>query len=236
MIQLITRVAHPELYQRMMDSAKRTAKGVVHFISMPDDGQPKLAETYNLLAGVSSADVLVFCHDDIIFLSDGWDVKIREAINLGFNVVGAVGTQKYTGGMLFDSGRDYSVGQVVGWVDGKRVKKVMVNRSEIETAQAVDGMLMAVDRFHFVKEGGFDAQFDGLFYYDVDLCLRSKCAVVDILVAHEKPPHIWGKYPEGMKPIEFYRDAFNQKHGFKCDPEIGDQRCDTVAYAEEVLA
>ena len=236
MIQVLTRSAHPELYQRMVTSARKTAFGNVMFVSTPDDGLPKIVESYNLMAAVSTADILVFCHDDIIFLSEGWDERVKEAFRLGFEVVGAVGTQKYTGGMIFDSGKEYSVGQVVGNLDGKRIKKLFQHRAEIEPAQAVDGMFMAVTREHFIKSGGFDSQFDGLFYYDVDFCLRSNCAVVDILLAHEKPPHIWGKYPEAMKPIEFYRDAFNKKHGFKEDPPIGDQRCDSVAYEEEVAA
>ena len=232
MIQILTRVQYPELYQRMMDSARATARGNVQFASMPNDGQPRVVETYNLLASLCPNDMLVFCEDDIIFLSEGWDVKMQEALNLGFNVVGAVGTQKYDGGLVFDSGKQYSAGKIVGWVDGKRVVKLMDNRSEIEPVAVVDGSIMAVDRAHFIKSGGFDLKLDGLFYYDADFCLRSNCAVVDILVAHEKPEHLRGKYPADMKPIEAYRDYFNSKHGFNADPPIGDQRCDSILFED----
>lgn len=233
MIQILTRVRFPELYTRMQESAKETASGPIQFAATLDDGSPKLAESYNLLASASTAEILLFVHDDVIFLSHGWDDKIREAIRLGFNVIGAVGTQKYDGGLIFDSGKQYSVGKCVYRQGGKRMVKLMANRSEIEPVKVIDGMLMAVDAKHF-KKTGFDWDFDGLFYYDVDFCLRSNCAVVDILVAHEKPAHLWGKYPENMKQAEHYRDKFNAKHGFKADPPIGDQRCDQVVYEDYV--
>ena len=231
MIDIITRVRYPELYLRMKESAQATASGPIRFLAAFDDGQPKIAESYNLLAATSSADVLLFVHDDVIFLSKGWDEKIMDAVSLGFNLIGAVGSQEYRGGMVFDAGRKYAAGKCVGNVDGKRVVKLMQNRSEVELVKVVDGMFMAVEAGHF-KRTGFDWAFDGLFYYDLDLCLRSKCAVVDILVAHEKPPHIWGKYPEGMKPIEHYAPIFNAKHGFKSDPPIGDQSCRSIPYED----
>ena len=233
MIQICTRVRFPELYRRMQESARATASGPIMFSAAHDDGSPRIAESYNLLGATSMCDILLFVHDDIVFLSKGWDDKIREAVSLGFNVVGVCGTQKYDGGMIFDSGRQYSAGKVVSVVDGKRVIRLFENRSEIEPVQAVDGMFMATSREHFIKTG-FDMQFDGLFYYDVDFCLASKCCVVDILVAHEKPEHLRGSYPKGMLTMSSYEDAFNKKHGFNGNPPIGDQRCDSVAYIADV--
>ncbi len=232
-IELITRIKHPELYLRMAGSAKTTSLTPLTFTTMLDDGSPKIAETYNLLAAVSNADVFVFVHDDVIFLSDAWDQKVKDAISMGFNVMGAVGTQKYEGGLIFDSGKKYSAGKMVGTYGDKRLVKLMDNRSEIEPVQVVDGMFMAVERNHFLRNP-FDYQFDGLFYYDVDFCLRSNCAVIDILLAHEKPEHLKGVYPANMKPREAYSEAFNKKHGFKSEPPIGDQRCDAMAYEDYV--
>lgn len=229
-IEIITRVAHPELYLQMQATARAMANGPLRFSAMLNDGLPKMAETYNILAGNSSADILVFAHDDISFLSKGWDDKIRDAMALGFNVVGCVGTQKYAGGLIFDSGNPYSVGKIVGQYEGKRRVKMMTHHAEVEPCQAVDGCFMAVKSNHFANVGGFDMDFDGLYYYDVDLCLRSKCAVADILIAHEKPEELRGVYPSNMRPISCYSAAFNKKHGFSDDPEIGDQHCDSMLY------
>ncbi len=201
------------------------------FSVIEDDGQPKLAESYNLLAATSIADIFLFVHDDVVFLSNGWDEKIKDAMDLGFNVVGAVGSKEYSGGMVFDAGYKHSAGKVVGIVDGQRKVKLMAHRTEIEPVKVIDGMFMAVDAAHFSRIGGFDWNFDGLFFYDLDLCLRSNCAVVDILVAHEKPEHLRGVYPADLRPMSDYETAFNAKHRFGL-ASIGDQRCESVAYED----
>ena len=227
MISLITRIRYPELYRKMQESARATARGPIMFSASHDDGRPAVAATYNFLGATSVADILLFVHDDVVFLSKGWDDKIRDAIGLGFNVVGVVGSKEYDGGMIFDAGRQYSAGKIVGLKDGKRIVRVFHHKAEIEPVKVVDGLFMAVDLEHFVKTG-FDADFDGLFFYDTDFCLRSNCVVADILVSHEKPDHLRGAYPPNMRPITDYAPAFNAKHGFKADPPIGDQRCDSI--------
>ena len=234
MIQLISRIKHPELYVKMQSSARAMATGPIMFTAAHDDGQPRVAESYNLLGAASMADILLFVHDDIVFLSKGWDEKIVEAMALGFNVVGAVGSKEYAGGMVFDAGYKHSAGKVVGLTDGKRTVKLMAHRTEIEPVMVIDGMFLAVSREHFLKTG-FDWAFDGLWFYDLDLCLRSKCAVVDILVSHEKPDHLRGVYPKDMRPMSDYEPAFNKKHGFKGNAPIGEQRCDSMLL-EDYLA
>lgn len=226
MIQILTRIRHPELYRKMQASARATAKGPIMFTATMDDGQPKLAESYNILGATSMADILLFVHDDVVFLSEGWDDKVRDAIALGFNVVGVCGSKEYNGGMIFDAGTSASAGKVAGIVDGKRVVKLMAHRSEIEPVKVVDGLFMAVSRDHFCRTG-FDESFDGLFFYDVDFCLASNCAVIDILVSHEKPDHLRGVYPADLKPMSDYEPLFNSKHGFGVAP-IGDQKCESM--------
>lgn len=233
MIQLISRIRYPELYGKMMSSAKANANGLVMFTSMLDDGQPKLAESYNLLGATSMADILLFVHDDVIFLSKGWDDKIKDAFALGFNVAGVVGSKEYQGGMIFDAGKKHSAGKIVGVAGDQRMVKLMQHRAEIEPVKVVDGVFLAVTREHFLSNG-FDYQFDGLFFYDIDLCLRSNCAVVDILISHEKPDHLRGQYPKDMRPMSDYEPMFNAKHGFKANAPIGDQHCDSMLYSDYV--
>lgn len=233
MIEIITRVRYPELYRKMQASATEMATGPIAFSASFDDGSPRLADSYNLLGAVAVGDVLLFAHDDVVFLSKGWDEKIKDAIAIGFNCVGVTGSKKYAGGMVFDAGREHSAGRICGLRDGKRIVRVMAHRSEIEPVMVLDGCFMAVEAGHF-RATGFDAQFDGLFFYDLDFCLRAKCAVADILISHEKPAHLWGKYPDGMRQLADYEPAFNAKHGFASAPPIGDQRCDSLALEEYV--
>lgn len=235
MIQIISRIKYPELYRKMQESARATATGPIMFTAAHDDGQPRLAESYNIIGITSMADILLFVHDDVIFLSKGWDEKVREAIDWGFNVVGVVGSKEYSGGMIFDSGRPYSAGRVCGIKDRKRTVRIFEHRAEIEPVKVVDGLFMAVSRDHFIKTQ-FDEKFDGLFFYDTDFCLRSNCAVVDILVSHEKPDHLRGVYPPDLRPITDYEPAFNKKHGFKGNEPIGDQSCEAVLLEDYMAA
>lgn len=227
MIQIITRIKYPELYRKMQESARATAKGPIMFTAAHDDGQPKIADSYNLLGITSMADILLFVHDDVIFMSEGWDEKVKDALALGFNVVGVVGSKEYNGGMVFDSGREHSTGRICGIKDGKRTVRLFEHRAEIEPVKVVDGLFMAVTREHFIKTL-FDESFDGLFFYDTDFCLRSNCAVVDILVSHEKPDHLRGVYPSGMRPIFDYSPKLNRKYGFPDVNPVGDQSCEAM--------
>ena len=227
MIQIITRVKYPELYRKMQDTARAMASGPVMFTAAFDDGQPRIAESYNLIGITSMADTLLFVHDDVVFLSEGWDDKIKDALALGFDVVGVVGSKEYNGGMVFDAGREHSTGRVCGLKDGKRTVRIFEHRAEIEPVKVVDGLFMAMTRQHFIKTQ-FDESFDGLFFYDTDFCLRSNCAVVDILVSHEKPDHLRGVYPEGLRPITDYATKLNAKYGFPAITPIGDQKCEAV--------
>ena len=210
-IDIVTRVRYKDLHQRMMDSALSTfmvdAPG---FKYEYDDGQPRIAKTYNRLGKSSKADILVFAHDDIEFLSPGWDSVIIEALSDGVDVVGVVGMEKYNGGKFMGSFPEGAVGKWVTLIDGKKNVKSLNPKSG--PVRVVDGMLMAMTREHFIKIL-FDEQFDGLFFYDLDFCLRSRCAVVDILVGHNKPEQYYGKYPSDMNPIGDYWDRFHDKHG-----------------------
>lgn len=234
MIQVITKSRYPELYSRMLWSAKETASGPIAFSNYVDEvGNMEIAGIYNVLGSFAKADILIFVHDDIIFLSKGWDDKIKKAMALGFNVVGVIGSKEYRGGMIFDSGREHSAGKVVGQTDGKRLVRLMEHRTEIEPVSVLDGMFLAVNKDHFLKTG-FDNRLDGLWFWDLDLCLRSNCAVVDILVAHEKPDNMKGGYPADLRPMSDYEGYFYEKHGIKKNPKIGDQRCDAVEYSDYV--
>src|SRR5260221_8836571 len=163
----------------------------------------------------SKADILLFVHDDIVFLEYGWDVKLIEALSK-YEVAGVCGSVGYTGGKIFDSGK--LAGKIVGLIEGQEVVKVVGDVNGHVEVTALDGCFLAINSSHF-NTHKFDEYFDGIFFYDIDYCLRSKCCVVDILVEHSKPPKYYGKYPSDLKPIENYWDKFHLKHGLTPSPE-----------------
>jgi len=212
-IEICTLVKYEDLYERMLASVARTASGFVSFSRVDDPGLPHLAEAYNDLGANSTADILLFVHDDIEFIENEWDKKIEQALET-YDVAGICGMTEYNGGRLFDSGIDKAVGKIGCIVDAESAVKVFRGIYRTAPVKVVDGCFMAVKASHF-KTHKFDQQFDEIFFYDMDYCLDAKCCVVDTLVSHTKPKKYYGKYPENIKPIEHYWDAFHQKHNLK---------------------
>ncbi len=227
-IDILTRVQHPELYQRMMASAHATVNGAVYFISEQNDGLPKLAESYNRMVKDAKSDIVVLCHDDAAFMSDGWDDALDDAFRDPWvNVVGVVGSKNYKGGDVFFAGSKESVGAYVGRVNDVVAVKLFSGDEGVTPCDVVDSFFMAVRRKTLI-DNPFDEQFDGLFFYDTDFMLRVKgVAVAPILMAHHKPQKYYGIYPKNMGLAVDYWDKFHKKHGLR--PELpGDQRCAVI--------
>lgn len=226
-IDLITRYRTKEMLDRMLLSATSTASGKFGLLAEPDsEGLPKCADTYNRLISQSKADIVCLLHDDIEFLSKGWDREARELfVEYKPDILGVVGTTRYLGGKIFSSGRPNTVGAYCCDQDGKAYVKVFSKKYRYLKVAAVDGMIMFVDRKYWEKNP-FDEAFDELFFYDIDFCLRAKHVAItsSILVKHSKPKSLYGKYPEKMKPITAYSGKFNEKHGL-APISIGDQTC-----------
>lgn len=226
-IDIITRIRDDELYERMVNSAKLEAFFPVSFLSEKDrDGLPHLASTYNRLGSLSDADILVFCHDDAVFMDPGWDVELADEFSeTGADILGVVGTDKYIGGNIFLSGHPHCFGKYATLrPDGRNWVQIASPRQKNKRLQVVDGFFLAVRGDHFKKEG-FDESFDELWFYSEDLCLRSKVCLSDILMGHWKPPRLYGKYPPAMKSQEAYSDRFYKKWEILPPKDPGDMRC-----------
>lgn len=210
----------------MVKSALRTACDSVGILSeMDEEGLPRLAQTYNRLGKSSKADILCFVHDDIEFLSDGWDNAVQELfVEYPVDLLGVVGTTEYAGGRLFDAGTQYGLGHYCCEKDGVSKVKFLSKSFRYKPAKVIDGMIMFVRKSFFDRES-FDESFDELFFYDMDLCLRGRVGITtNVFVKHSKPQDLYGKYPANLKGIEAYTAAFNAKHGFSERP-IGNQVC-----------
>ena len=233
-IDLIVRSQSDVLLDRMLKSAKDTSDGDYGvLIEKDEESSPRCASTYNRLASESDADLLCFLHDDIEFLSKGWDRVARELfLEYKPQILGVVGSKRYIGGRVFDSGASFGAGHYCTQVSGESVVKVFSRSSRYESVTVVDGMFMIVSR-KFWQENPFDETFDELFFYDLDLCLRAKNVGVtsSIFVKHSKPSNMFGVYPDTMKPITAYWDKFHQKHDLS-PMSVGDQRCACVKLAD----
>ncbi len=235
MIELMTRIQSPKLYERMKLSAIDTSCSPILFSSETDDiGLPKCAETYNRLAFKSKADIFCFVEDDVEFISLDWD-RIAEDIFLEYNpdILGVVGASEYHGGGYFEAGRDHSFGHVAcnrSKFEQDTCVRVLSEYYRYKKVKVIDGMLMFVRRDFFLREPFDEKVFDELFYYDIDLCLKSDRVAItsDILVKHSKPPEFYGKYPANMKTVDQYEPILMERHGLVKKP-TQDQTCCMVS-------
>ena len=222
MISLITRVQYPDLHKRMMESAMNTALGEIEFLHERDaDGLPKIAQTYNHLRDLAKGDIIVYLHDDVVFMEEGWDARLTEFFaSYPYDIGGVVGVDKYEGGQLVAAGHPHCFGKFVNRAGDELRVNLYGPKSEGKELKAVDGMFIATRGKHRER---FDEKLDGLFFYDLDYCLRGSVGLIDILLGHWKPADRFGKYPKDMKPEDSYKPYFYAKHGLK-EVEPGDTR------------
>ena len=235
-ISVLTRVRHKDLYKRMVQSAEDNAFSEVSFLADPDNGQPRLAESYNRMVAQSPADIVVFAHDDAVFLTPGWDEKIRDLLSSpDINVVGVVGAKNYKGGTAFWGGYPDCVGKYVTQKEGLSRVKMFSGHTGIVPVNVVDSFFFAVRRQDAYR-CPFDNVLDGLFFYDLDLMLRlGKVIVADILMGHYKPANLYGSYPEDMRPMSDYWGYFHLKHSLKPGKFSNEQRCAMASLQDYAL-
>ena len=230
MISVVTRVKHPELYDRLKDSVRKNSVTEIKLAAIHDlNGDPDIARTYNSLGSAHPADIIVFAEDDVMILDDAWDIKLMEEFEAtGADILGVVGVDEYKGSPMFGVGYPHCFGKyVTGDGDEPDTVKIFSRRILNKRLDVIDGFFMAV-RGEFFKKNKFDEQFDGLWCYPEDLCLRGKVYLSDILLAHHKPSKYYGKYPENLRPESDYSPAFYKKWGIEPMKKIGDMRCATT--------
>lgn len=225
MISIITRVQYRDLYQRLMASAFNTAvTGIEFFSEVDESGRPEITKTYNRLGKMANGEILVFCHDDIEFLETGWDARLLEFFaESDYDIAGVVGADKYDGGYLVAAGHPHCFGKFVNRSGSDLKINIYSRKSHGKKLLAVDGMFMAVRSDYFKREK-FDEKLDGLFFYDIDYCLRGKTGLIDMTLAHYKPADRWGKYPKNMVPMESFEPYFYTKHNLCGVASPGDTR------------
>ncbi len=123
----------------------------------------------------STEPLLVFCNNDIEMISAGWDTILRR--HLARPEVGAVGAR-----LLYPDRTVQHAGIVLGTgVGGTEHEGRGALASDMgpdnrwhtrRTVAAVTGAFLACRRSEFESAGGFDADTFGIWFNDVDFCLK----------------------------------------------------------------
>mgnify|MGYP006266257007 CR=1 FL=1 len=152
----------------------------VEILAYQNNGQQSLTEIYNQVLDSAKNNIIVFCHDDLIFETNDWGKKILNHFkNQKYGIIGLAGTNHLINGTWW-SIRE-SMHGIVNHTDG--VKKWTSNFSndqgdKIKDMIALDGLFFVVDRNKLKHH--FDEDFKGFHFYDLSFCLPNYLDGVDL--------------------------------------------------------
>jgi hypothetical protein len=146
----------------------------VEVLPYENNGEYSLTQIYNKGLAEASSNIVVFCHDDIVFETNSWGEKILKAFdkNPEYGILGVAGTNHMISGMWWEI-RNAMHG-TVKHTDGTKVwtNKYSTNYgNQIKEMVVVDGLFIAVNK-EKIKHS-FDETFDGFHFYDISFCLKN---------------------------------------------------------------
>lgn len=162
----------------------------IEIIEIVNNGE-SLTKAYNRGLKQATNDIVVFCHDDIIFNKNGWARKlVKHFDNSDYAILGIAGTTD-----LDESGKWWAdQNKMVGIVKHSHEGKTWESRysgnfhDNIVETITVDGLFFSVHKQRIKEE--FDESVEGFHFYEVDLCFRNHLAgakigvVFDVKVTH----------------------------------------------------
>jgi GT2 family glycosyltransferase len=212
-ISIVTCSTQDEKFNALKQNLTETFGESANIIRIDD--AKSMAEGYNRGAKMASDGIVIFCHDDIEFLSQDIPEIIKADLE-DLDIVGVAGTSRLIEGRWHTSGKTYTHGQVAHSAKGCDdeyqicVYGEVSNSPVVKNIQALDGLFFAVrsDIFNFVH---FDETFDGFHLYDLDFSFASYLMGCRIAVDYRIHilHHSGGQYDENWHK---YFNQFNKKY------------------------
>ena len=156
-----------------------------------------------------TSNIVVFIHDDIEFLKDGWGAEVLRLFdeNKKYGIIGIAGSAQFdSGGAWWNYKKKY--GQVLHRWDGKSWLTAFspLLEKDLEDVVVIDGLFMAIHRKRISENFSRDlASFD---FYDIYFCLANylgkKCKIgvtTNIRVAHKSIGQLKDSWYENRKIV-----------------------------------
>ena len=147
----------------------------VQILEYTNHNQFSLTEVYNRGLKESKNDIVVFCHNDIIFNQKYWGKRILEHYNKKpeYGILGVAGTSYFPESGMWWEITGEMVGQVYHQQNGKRWVSEYNKPfgSKIIDSVVVDGVLFSVNKQNI--KTNFDESVKGFHFYDISFCLSN---------------------------------------------------------------
>ena len=154
----------------------------VQILEYTNYNQYSLTEVYNRGLNESVNDIVVFCHNDIIFEKEYWGKRVLEHFvkKPEYGILGVAGTSYYP-----SSGRWWDIqGEMIGQVYHQHEGKKWLSEynkpfgSKIIDSVIVDGVFFAVKKSNL--KTNFDESFTGFHFYDTSFCMSNHLSGVKV--------------------------------------------------------
>ena len=197
-----------------IDSIKSTI-GIkdVQIIQKINNNAKSLTEVYNEILNESENDIVILCHDDILFESKYWGKRILEHFEKKpqYGILGVAGSKYFPSSGRWWEIQSEMMGQVYHQKDGRRwLSEYSKNfGGKIKETALVDGVFMAINKKSIKKN--FVEDFKGFHFYDVSFCIENYIEGVKIgVVSNISIVHL--SIGETNKQWEVNRIFFTEKY------------------------
>jgi len=144
-------------------------------IEKVNPGTKSLTQVYNEILSESSNDVLILCHDDILFEKSYWGKRILEHFNKNsdYGILGVAGTTYYPSNGMWWEIQGEMVGQVYHQHQGKKWLSEYNKPfgGKIIDTVIVDGLFIAVKKSNI--KSNFNESVNGFHFYDTTFCIEN---------------------------------------------------------------
>jgi len=175
--------------QSHIDHIKKTS-GLgknIEVIQYTNNGEFSLTQLYNKGLKESQYDIVVFCHDDIIFDTKNWGKKLLRVMNKNpeYGIVGIAGSRELPSSGKWWENPLHMYGQVYHKHEGKRWLSKYSDKKIgfIDNTVIVDGLFFAVNKEKIKCE--FDEKVQGFHFYEIDFCFKNYLEGVKIGVTSD---------------------------------------------------
>ena len=165
-----TKEDYPKHIEHIQKTCGLKGVEVIQYINKGES----LTKFYNKGLEESKNDIVVFCHDDIIFNTKNWGKKLLNHFNnTDFGILGVAGTTSMPSTGKWWEEPQKMMGQVRHSHEGKSWDSVYCPSfgDTILQSVLVDGLFFAVNKPQI--KNNFSKEFKGFHFYEIDFCISN---------------------------------------------------------------
>lgn len=174
MLSIIISSYQEKYYTALEKNIAETIGIPYEIIKIENPGLMGICEAYNIGAKNAHFDYFLFLHEDVIFHTKNWGIKLINYLeNNSFGLVGIAGSNyvpKTPIGWHMPSG-NYNFYHFIQNDKSKKNGKLYSNLDKLKNVYAIDGVFMAL-RKSVYNEFKFNEEIKGFHGYDLDFSLR----------------------------------------------------------------